>query len=910
MINVQHLRADYLINKYIGNFSISKFDFGSYYSSFFTFALIASILIFILFIIRKALFIRRILKENSVILELTPPALTERTAYSTQQFFSLIHHLGAKGSFFNRILGIKQSISFEIVSSKNQGIKYLLRTTADEVNNIKRYLISYLPEVRIKPVNDYLPNRLEDQANLFTKVVEYKLGRNFAYPLQKQDVLKEHDPVGYITGMMTKLLPDELISFQIVIAPTKLKETNTIKSKIFQGEDVFAYLDKFKPPASLQLVRIPLLIVGKLLGAVISTAGWCMQTFFDDLHGNKTPRWKLVEQNRLQKQAKIYNTFEQEAIKSIEEKIDQQLFETKIRLFVSVRDKSDLAQRLKGFKSALGVFDVPGYQSIDAANNLGFGFLNKLKFFCFRNRMISLITGASQTILSASEISDIYHFPYADTTKTDSLIKSKSKDLPAPLSQKKSTTVLDVVVGKNRYGDQEQPIGLTANDRKQHTYIVGKTGSGKTTIIKNMALQDITSGKGVCVIDPHGDMVEEILTLIPKHRRKDVVYINPSDKEFPVGLNILVPNTSFEDEDEAHVRISRSLMSVFMKITPKDSWGQRMEHILRNATLTALQIKTPSSSTPYISLLAIQKLLTDMNYQKEVVSTLTDPVLKQFWDKEFKAYGNMQRADVTGPLTNKLGEFITDKMSRHILLQEHSTINIQKIMDEGKILLVNLSKGNLGEERSAFFGTLIISLIQLAIYSRAQQPAQMRREFFVYVDEFQNFATDHFTSIFSESRKYNVFFIPSHQNIAQIDDPKTAKVVLSNSGNFIALKNGPDDERILLPFLEPEVEKGEIVNLAPHHFYMKVTNGDSEDAFSGETILTDTKGSDIVAREIIANSQKNYATSLKEVEKQLEKLFNVVPNRAKKKTVQAKSPLLVKPKSIKSSTKRVKLQLV
>src|SRR4029077_3561823 len=185
-------------------------------------------------------------------------------------------------------------------------------------------------------------------------------------------------------------------------------------------------------------------------------------------------------------------------------------------------------------------------------------------------------------------------------------------------------------------------------------------------------------------------------------------------------------------------------------------------------------------------------------------ASLSDAILKQFWEKEFKLFRKGQQGDVISPLTNKIGEFITDPLSRYILLQEKSSINISEIMDEGKILLVNLSKGNLGEERSAFFGTLITSLIQLATYARAQTPESKRRDFFVYIDEFQNFATPHFTELFSEARKYHVFFTPSHQNIAQIDDPQVSKIIKGNSGNFITLKGSPDDEKVMLPILTPE----------------------------------------------------------------------------------------------------------
>jgi len=324
-----------------------------------------------------------------------------------------------------------------------------------------------------------------------------------------------------------------------------------------------------------------------------------------------------------------------------------------------------------------------------------------------------------------------------------------------------------------------------------------------------------------------------------------------------------------------------------------------MEHILRNTTMTALMTESPT-------LMTIQKLLTNKDYRQRITTTLKDPVLKQFWNDEFKMFGNMQKADMISPLTNKLGEFITSPLSRHILLQAESTIKLSEIMDEGKVLLVNLSKGNLGEERSSFFGTLIISLIQMAAYQRAQIPESKRKDFFLYIDEFQNFATSHFADTFSEARKFHVFIIPSHQNVAQIEDVKTAKVVLGNSGTIISLKNGPDDEAVILPFMEPEVEPGQIVNLPPHHFFMKVTNEDSEDAFSGETVPLNIKGSERIRDLIIENTRKNYATPRAVVEKQLEKLFEIVEKPADK---ERRPKVVISKKAGKTSPKKIGLKV-
>jgi hypothetical protein len=490
-----------------------------------------------------------------------------------------------------------------------------------------------------------------------------------------------------------------------------------------------------------------------------------------------------------------------------------------------------------------------------------------------------------------------------DLVKAEGLVKSKSPQLPAPSSMGRESASLDVVVGINTYGGEEIPIGFEANQRNMHMYVTGKTGMGKSTMIENMVLQDIENGKGVCVIDAHGDMINHILTLIPKHRKNDVVYVNPVDKDFPPGLNILKPNVPYKDIEEEHGDITRNVIELFMRITPEKHWGQRMEHVLRNSVLTALQITPDTIDTPYISLYAVQRLLTDDDYRKEVAKKIQDPVLKQFWDKEFKLIKRTQ-GEFIAPLTNKIGEFITDTLSRYIILQKESTINISEIMDTGKILLVNLSKGRLGKERSAFFGIIFTSLIQLAINERAQTTEIERRDFFVYIDEFQNFASSHFTELFSEARKYHVFFIASHQNIAQIDDPNITKVIQGNAGAMVAFCGSPDDEKSILPFFTPEVTKGQIVNLAPYHFIMKVAGEDVEDAFTAVTVPITQIGSKQVSDEIIRYSRKHYATSRDEVEKQLKSLFKITPLPLKKRETKKNDSLKSNKKNRKKQTAR------
>jgi len=840
--------------------------------------------------------LKRKLNAPHVLLSVKPIKQTLQSSYATEQLFIQLHSLIKWKTFWQRFLHDKTTFSVELVATKEEGIRYLIHVIGYDTGVIRKKLLSYLPSVEIEEVEDYLPQSLHAMSNFLKankaiKLVTFRLTNYFAIPLTDQKQLDEHDPIAYLTGNMTKLAPDELVSLQLILSPmdkasnrAKTSEANNLLSYLFRNKDISKILKKNR---LFSILTFPISFISKLiywvLGLLVEIIGFLIDIAISSNNNQQS------NHNNTQAQSKKVFTptaTQQVLFSQVQDKLQQPIFETSMRLLVAGNNSHAVSERIRGFRASIATFDNTQYQAIVPRRSISI-LPKKLKkyillwsLYQLGNRLLSF---SDTLFLSVTELSSIYHLPYTQTTKTEDLVKSKSKELPAPHSFKKAATQFDVVVGTNTYGGEQTKVGLPISNRKEHTYIVGKTGTGKTTIIEGMAFQDIQNGKGIAIIDPHGDLIEHLLTLIPEHRIKDVVLVNPADKDFPLGLNILSPGTHFSDIDEEHGFITRSLMAVFMKITPDKHWGQRMEHILRNATLTALLAPSPNPETPYISLLSIQKLLTDNYYRRKVTQTLTDPILKQFWDKEYSSFGKMQQADMTSPLTNKLGGFMTDKMSRNILLQEKSTINISEIMDQGKILLVNLSKGKLGEERSSFFGTLIISLIQLAVYARAEIPESERRDFFVYIDEFQNFASTHFTDLFSEARKYHVYFTPSHQNVAQIEDPKLSKVVLSNSGNLIALKNGPDDEKILLPFLEPEVEKGAIVNLSPHHFYMKVTNEHSEDAFSGETIPIIDQGSDKTATEIINNSRTNYATPKADVEKQLEKLFLEIKKENKPK---------------------------
>ncbi len=328
---------------------------------------------------------------------------------------------------------------------------------------------------------------------------------------------------------------------------------------------------------------------------------------------------------------------------------------------------------------------------------------------------------------------------------------------------------------------------LSQLDRRKHIYILGKTGMGKTTLMENMILQDIYNGFGVCYIDPHGDSTEYILKRIPKHRQNDVVIIDPGDTDYPVGFNILQPEFNTKN-----YLIASGLMAVFQKIW-QGMWSSRMEYILNNTLLALLEIKNAT-------LLDVIKMLTDDKFRNKIVENLKDPLTKNFWQKEFATFNAKYKQEAISPILNKVGQFLAVSPIRNILGQAKSTINLRKIIDEKKILLVNVSKGKLGEDNSNLFGSLLITRLQLSAMSRITQEEESRTDFYLYIDEFQNFTTDSFAVILSEARKYRLSLILAHQYLAQLNESGNGKLknaIFGNVGTIITFRLGSIDSEIV-----------------------------------------------------------------------------------------------------------------
>lgn len=413
------------------------------------------------------------------------------------------------------------------------------------------------------------------------------------------------------------------------------------------------------------------------------------------------------------------------------------------------------------------------------------------------------------------------------------------------------------VFAQTNYRNELKKFGIKTDDRRRHMYLIGKTGMGKSTVLENMIVDDIRAGYGVAVVDPHGDLAEKIIEYIPSHRVKDVVYFNPADINFPIAFNVV-------EQVEPHLRhlVASGLIGVFQKLWA-DSWGPRLEYILRNAILAILDF-------PGSTLLGVVRMLSDKNYRKRVVANIKDPVVKAFWEKEFSGYADKFAAEAVSPIQNKVGQFLSSSLMRNIIGQVKSSIDIRNIMDEGKILIMNLSKGRIGEDNSALLGAMMITKIQLASMSRVDLPEKDRRDFYLYIDEFQNFSTDSFANILSEARKYRLNLILAHQYIEQLNE-KVKPAVFGNVGTLIVFRVGAADAEELVKEFTPIFSEEDLVNLPKYEMYLKLMiDGIASSPFSaiGLPPLKAEEKTDNI-EQVIAYSREKYATDREAVEEKI-----------------------------------------
>ncbi|MEP7166903.1 MAG: type IV secretion system DNA-binding domain-containing protein [Candidatus Woesebacteria bacterium] len=443
-------------------------------------------------------------------------------------------------------------------------------------------------------------------------------------------------------------------------------------------------------------------------------------------------------------------------------------------------------------------------------------------------------------VLNSEEMSTILHFPNK-TVETHHINWLKAKSAPAPASIATSGMRL----GSSNYRGTKKEIFIEEKDRQRHMYIVGKTGTGKSEFLKDMILQDIRAGKGMAVLDPHGELVEDIMQLIPPERAEEVIYFNPSDTERPMGLNIMEAQT----EEQMHFVVGSIIALMYKLYDPHKTGiiGPRFEHAIRNAMLTIM-------AEPGATFIELVRCLTDQKYVQELLPKVKDPVVRRYWTDQIAQTSDFHKSEVLDYIVSKFGKFITNKVMRNIIGQSQSAFNFRQVMDEGKILLVNLSKGKLGEEDAKFLGLILVPKILTAAMSRQDMPMEQRRDFYLYVDEFQNYATEDFATILSEARKYRLNLIVANQFVAQIEeDVKNA--VFGNVGSMVTFRVGVPDANFLQHEFAPTFSETDLTNIEKYHVYIKtIVNNEPVPPFSmdltrdieGEKKLMDPKRAELI----------------------------------------------------------------
>ncbi len=551
--------------------------------------------------------------------------------------------------------------------------------------------------------------------------------------------------------------------------------------------------------------------------------------------------FRLKDYVRLKNKKIFYNEQNVEMI----HKTEHEPFEIQVRIGAVGIDQHEVERNLYALAKAFYQFnktDANGFEMERVKS--GDAFLHE-----YRSRHMT-----EHNIVSAHELATFYHLPNSDHVPHVVHVLAKKHEPPKDLPTNGENVSM---FGITNYHNNFQPFGIKRSDRSKHLYVVGKSGVGKSKMLELLINADIQAGKGICVLDPHGDLVNNVLRMIPEERLKDVIYFDPADTEFPIAFNPL------EKVDEKYkMQITIGFIQIFKKLFG-NNWSDRLEHVLRYVTLALLD-------SPNTTVLSILKMLSDKNYRQAIVARIQDSVVKNFWVNEFAGWSEKFDSEAITPLLNKVGQLVSTNMVRNIIGQPLNTFNIRHIMDNQKILLMKVSKGLLGEENAQLIGSMIITKIYQAAMSRADMREEERKDFYFYVDEFQNFATDTFSEILSEARKYGLCLTIAHQYVGQLTDV-IRKTVFGNVGSMVSFRVGAEDAVVLAEEYTPIFNVRDIINLGVREFYIKMSiDGELAEPFSARTM--DMKFADLdLSPRIIEESRKLYCAAREKVEEKLKK---------------------------------------
>lgn len=771
-----------------------------------------------------------------------------------EQIYSSLHGIYKKIPFYSRILGNTQErISFEVANIGTH-IKFYISIPGKYKNFIEGQIYAQYPDVEIEEVEDYtIPKEIElsmgetNESNKKTisksimplnSSIEAKKDKQFEnldlykniygielsledpdiYPVKRYAQFEDKisgtavDPVSGITATLAKLNDvDEQAWIQVVIRPLGdkwrvifTKCVKIIKKGIWANVETLQKLYTRAFCTRNKLYRIIFFPIYLILWVHGLKAGTNLQTTQGNISGGDE---------------EVSKTHEREtSTDAAGDKVVKLLYETNIRIIYIQKNKDvqSAGIKLDEIAASFKQFNIPHANGFKTYSYIkGHDALNR-----FRHRYIT-----NSFVLNVEELASIFHLPNKSvSTPNIYWVKSRKLEPPTDLPLPKGASGNELtLIGRTNFRGMRKTFGIKNIDRRRHMYIIGKTGMGKTTLLENMIFSDIQAGKGVGVIDPHGDLADNVLNFVPSERTNDVILFDPSDRDYPVAFNML------ETKDPAlNTIISSGLVGIFKKIYAH-SWGPRLEHILRNTILSLLEY-------PNTTMLGITRLLQDRDFRRKVTRKIEDPVVKAFWEKEFEVMQDRMRTEAISPILNKVGQFLASPIIRNIVGQPKSTVDLRFAMDKGKIIIVNLSKGKLGEDNSALLGAMLVTKFQIDAMSRADVPEKHRKDFYLYVDEFQNFATESFATILSEARKYRLNLTMANQYIAQMPD-EVRDAVFGNVGTLLSFQVGFDDAEYLSQQFAEEALPGDLVSLRKYTAYTRLlVDGMPSKTFSLDTL--------------------------------------------------------------------------
>lgn len=544
-------------------------------------------------------------------------------------------------------------------------------------------------------------------------------------------------------------------------------------------------------------------------------------------------------------------------LEAVEHKVSKPGFNVVVRMVVSSTTEEMAKMHLDNLKSSFSQFssETNHFSSV----RLPFKNLFMIDFIYRYFPIMNVPFFQQYSVLNTDELATIFHLPNK-SIETAHIFWVNAKRAPAPSEIPNQGLFL----GTSKYRGVERPIYIGDEDRRRHVYVIGKTGTGKSQLLEEMVMQDIKNGKGVAVVDPHGDLVEGILSRIPPERAEDVIYFDPSDAERPMGLNMLEAKT----EDQKHFVVTSIVGLMYKLYDPMKTGiiGPRFEHAVRNAMLTVMV-------EPGNTFVEVVRVLTDSAFVQELLPKLQDPIIRRYWTDQIAQTADFHKSEVLDYIVSKFGRFVTNKLMRNIIGQSESSFNFRKVMDEGKILLVNLAKGKIGEENSNFLGLILVPRILISAMSRQEIPEKDRRDFYLYVDEFQNFATPDFAQILSEARKYRLNLIVANQFIGQMEE-EVKNAVFGNVGTLVGFRVGVTDANYLQHEFTPTFNEADLINIDKYNAYIKTTvHNEPVKPFSMDLTKDMSKvtqeRNDQIARAIIQLSRLKYGRSRELVEAEI-----------------------------------------